>query len=867
MTVTISTAGDLRLDQTSGIQSGGTPDKDDIALTSNLSALPDPFEAFLESLSPSLTTDQLANATTYGGAMEDPNAGYFINVTTDGEPVDDLFFSKSDGTLFNGEIATYTDSSDVTHNITVAGSTDPIYLYSFMGGDVLIGSTEAPAGVDIADPATLDASQIVFAYYLAENDTHTGADAWGITFYPLEHFVDGSSGDALDDAIDLGDFLNVTATGEVSFEFDNLRSGKFLWVALGTESAGLLLTGRDLNVQSGGNKDGQRVSGTNDPSDAVNTSQGGIGATTGINNQMYTPGSVGVITFVAGLDVLSSGTGEASGDNVKDITYDDFINVSTAGVFISQTQGNGTVNMTVSLHEADADNNPANGLQAETSFAYIGAEGGNNNTSGAFQDDDPVNVASVDVYIGNKDTGTLVGTWDSVNSGTTINGVTVTISNNQATFTGLSAGMEVYLSSGSGETFNRLQVAADPGTTSFDIGRVDLDQAATDVQNIGGSVLIHDDPPTITVDDASGDFDAGVLGNWNHDPGTDTFASLSVTLDTYAIGDGSPVTADVSLGTKTATEGGNYVFEGSITADFTPNDGINNPQTIDFVLTMDPDEPETYDLQLETPPSTITKFDTSQGSLPAGGPDAVQTLGFAPTGHTNDVIFFGVVATAPSENGTTASDPDSIEELVNTNPTEAFLESLNVPTLINAGAQMNVSTSGIGINNNNLNGADEGTGSGAFAGTSITSGDQSFVVNPEQDVDTVRVYIDNAVGGYTPTTEDLYYVIYYTDGTVSGPLEVTAAMLSPVPKQDPLGLWPDAAQGGKYFDIESGDKQIEAVQLTMGLGVVKIPVIEFIVETDFNPSPLTLNFTAELFDDDGDSSSDSFSIDLVDSTV
>src|SRR5688572_12259495 len=108
MTVTISTTGDLRLDQSAGIQSGGTPDKDDIALSDQLVASPDPlpstFKSFLDGLS--LTQAQRDNAETYGAAREDSGTGYFINVATDGEPINDLFFSQANGTLFNGQIAT-----------------------------------------------------------------------------------------------------------------------------------------------------------------------------------------------------------------------------------------------------------------------------------------------------------------------------------------------------------------------------------------------------------------------------------------------------------------------------------------------------------------------------------------------------------------------------------------------------------------------------------------------------------------------------------------------------------------------------------------------------------------------------------------
>ena len=33
----------------------------------------------------------------------------------------------------------------------------------------------------------------MFAYYLDENLTHTGADVWAVAFQPLEHFIDGTT--------------------------------------------------------------------------------------------------------------------------------------------------------------------------------------------------------------------------------------------------------------------------------------------------------------------------------------------------------------------------------------------------------------------------------------------------------------------------------------------------------------------------------------------------------------------------------------------------------------------------------------------------------------------------------------------------
>jgi hypothetical protein len=253
--------------------------------------------------------------------------------------------------------------------------------------------------------------------------------------------------------------------------------------------------------------------------------------------------------------------------------------------------------------------------------------------------------------------------------------------------------------------------------------------------------------------------------------------------------------------------------------------------------------------------------DSSQGALKASGPNPVRTLLFGGSEDgADDVLFFGVVATAPAKDGTVVSPliPNDLQDLVVVGATDldeaqirAFLTPTNqIPTLINSGTQMNVSTSGIGINNNNLDGS----------GTGIQAGDESFIFNPEEQVDSVRVYIDNSVGGYSAPTEELYYRIFYIDGTVSQQFLVTSDMLEDALRTDPMV--PQAARGGKYFEID-GDKKIDAVQLTMGTGTIKIPVIQWTIETAFDPEDLRLDFEATLFDGDDDGSTpDAFSVDL-----
>ncbi|MDT4827875.1 hypothetical protein FQZ97_612370 [compost metagenome] len=115
----------------------------------------------------------------------------------------------------------------------------------------------------------------------------------------------------------------------------------------------------------------------------------------------------------------------------------------------------------------------------------------------------------------------------------------------------------------------------------------------------------------------------------------------------------------------------------------------------------------------------------------------------------------------------------------------------------------------------------------------------------------MKVFIDNSVQGYNPATEELYYRIFFEDGSSSDQTKVEAADLT------------SEAGGQKSFLIEwDGTRQIDAVQLTMGLGVIKIPVIEFIQETESLASDIQLAFSATLTDGDGDTATSTFDANL-----
>jgi T1SS-143 domain-containing protein len=321
-------------------------------------------------------------------------------------------------------------------------------------------------------------------------------------------------------------------------------------VAVGNNANGLLVTGEDLNVDD---NTGERVSGGQDPSDAMNTSQGGDGATIGVNSQMFKPGSTGVFTLVTGFAPLDADGPDATGDNVNQIDYNGYLNTGGASLFVSQTQGQGAVNLTIDVFEAGGGTTPEEG------FAYIGVEGGNNGTSGAFADDTLVGVDTVTVKNAG---GVVIGTWvdGQASDGTTQNGVKITITGNSIDVEGIVAGYTVNWTADSGETFNRFHVTADTGSVSFDVGRIDIAQGVLVTENVGEEVFVHDDGPTVSANaTALLDDDALTGGNAGGTGDDVDSANTSGTLGHSFGTDGG----SIAFLTTGAPTGFTYVLSGS----------------------------------------------------------------------------------------------------------------------------------------------------------------------------------------------------------------------------------------------------------------------------------------------------------------
>jgi hypothetical protein len=363
--------------------------------------------------------------------------------------------------------------------------------------------------------------------------------------------------------------------------------------------------------------------------------------------------------------------------------------------------------------------------------------------------------------------------------------------------------------------------------------------------NIGQNLVFQDDGPSLAFGNLIGT--GSILpqqGYWDHSTGADglgaTGLDISLVNNQFTLVRPDNTT---TTGTGTLTEqspspdvNGAFHFAGTLTGDFDNNAATANT-SVDYTLTAFANG--TYALDLVQGFSSEIVLSSADGSLTAGGPDPVRTLLIPPQNPptipspSEEIVFFSAKATASTADiltGIGLGAPD---------PTEAQLQTNPLPSYIDPRA-MNVSTSGIGIANNLFQGDNL---------AAISNADESFVINPESLLTSMKVFIDNSVGGYDTATEDLYYRAFYEDGTFSNLIEVNT-------------VTPEAGGQVSFLIQQQGTKLIDAVQLTMGRGEIKIPTIEFTHETESLASDVKLAFNATLTDKDGDSATSTFDANL-----
>ena len=484
---------DVTYDQSAGVQTPVTPpslDDDgnevDVTLVGDpgeLDGLDAGFEAFLADLS--LTDAQKAFAVLTDAAS---SSATFIQVTADsGETLNDLKLLANSSTAL----------TDIT---TLAG--DSLYVHVDATGDYATLWTSSD-----------DTGRIVGAVALTneiiDNDTtHMATAGVQMVFFEAINHTDT---DSQDESVSLSDVLKVAVDTAVSFDFSQLESGNFLWAAVGDSDAAMLITGQDLNVKDTPGKLGDIDKGNPDPSNTVNTSQAAE-TTIGINAQHFAPtndgdGATGVFTFVTGyepLEHIDPDTGLPdpvfTGQNVTEINYDDYINVSSASVFISQLTGGSTANIHFSFWEAggggSTDKAPSD-LLPEEGYSDVAGQSdsyiGNQDTDSHLTDDTEVAIASV----------TIGGfTWDASTSGDTQDGITVTIDGNDVFVDGAEANDLIEFTAVNGVspvdgTFNRIDIQALQGSAAFDIGQINLTSGGLTGADLGSHLFVDDDGPSL----------------------------------------------------------------------------------------------------------------------------------------------------------------------------------------------------------------------------------------------------------------------------------------------------------------------------------------------------------------------------------
>ncbi|CAI8934742.1 DUF5801 domain-containing protein [Pseudomonas donghuensis] len=363
--------------------------------------------------------------------------------------------------------------------------------------------------------------------------------------------------------------------------------------------------------------------------------------------------------------------------------------------------------------------------------------------------------------------------------------------------------------------------------------------------NIGQNLVIKDDGPALAFGNLIGT--GSVLaqyGFWSKSAGADGLGATGLNIS-LVNGQFTLVRPDntTTTGTGTLTElvpspdvNGAYQFAGTLTGDFDNNAATANT-TVDYTLTAFANGSYALDL-VQGFASTIV-LSSADGALAAGGPDPVRTLlipepaDLTIPSPSEEIVFFSAKALASTADiltGIGLGKPDPVETTLQTDPLPAYIDP----------ASMNVSTAGIGVANNLFQGDNL---------AAISNADESFVVNPESLLTAMKVFIDNSVGGYNTATEDLYYRIYYEDGTFSNLIEVNT-------------LTPEAGGQVSFLIEKQGTALIDAVQLTMARGEIKIPVIQFIQETENLASDIKLAFNATLTDKDGDTATSTFDANL-----
>ncbi|WLG42547.1 hypothetical protein [Pseudomonas sp. FP1740] len=799
---------DVSLDETAGLQNAtatpspaGDADDNDILVAS----LPSTFSTRLTALGAGTATGAALSG--YTGAVGDTGSNAFTISAAPGATITDISFVDSTGAPLNG-----LDSGLLTLDGT------SILLYTDTNDNILLGRAGSATGA------------IVFAAYIEETGSPaSGGKIWTVEYQPLKH-PDASNPD---DAVNLLNKVFVGTSQDLEFSLAGVPSGQNLFLMFTkanptvVDDAGVLRI-TDPTIIATGKDPADQSSGANiNTGDTIITSQAANPTTFGTNNQMITEQEGIRFSFVTGArqDVTVPNLDPNEADVEANIDFTAVFNAKMASFDVVQLQSGKSAVVKVSAFST----------AAEPGVNFI--NGYANDTA----------VAITNVRVINTSTGQVV---ENSNGSVNDPAITISFTGGVATITGVLAGYQIEYTTASDH--NRVLVengaALDArGNThaDFDVGGFTLLQTSVTTAEIGSKMIFEDDGPTLAFGNLIGT--GSILpqqGYWDHSAGADGLDAngldISLVNNQFTLVRPDNTT---TTGTGTLTEqspspdaNGAYHFAGTLTGDFDNNAATANT-SVDYTLTAYNNG--TYTLDLVQGFSSTVVLSSADGSLSAGGPDPVRTLLIPPTNDptipsaSEEIVFFSAKALASTADiltGIGLGAPDPTEAQLQTNPLPSYIDS----------RAMNVSTSGIGVANNVL----QGDNLAAIGAT-----DESFVINPESLLSAMKIFIDNSVGGYNTATEDLYYRIYYEDGTFSNLTEVNT-------------LTPEAGGQVSFLVEKQGTALIDAVQLTMGRGDIKIPVIQFIQQTENLASDIKLAFNATVTDRDGDAATSTFDANL-----
>ena len=355
---------------------------------------------------------------------------------------------------------------------------------------------------------------------------------------------------------------------------------------------------------------------------------------------------------------------------------------------------------------------------------------------------------------------------------------------------------------------------------------------ASDSIDISGAIKFTDDGPELDFQDLVGSgTDEPQTGFWNGGAGADGADSLEITLDGYTIGVNA-VTVSSSL-PLTDISDGNYTYAGLITDDF-DGDGENDEFRFDLIVNAD----GTYVIDLEEGFTSTTTVSSSVGTVSASGPFPSQQVDIPDDiNPTETIVFTGVdddISEQDIKDFILGNTADEINNAVNTNPNSQPAGLLT--------DEMNLANGQVGVNNQLFNDSDQqgGGDKDSMVIDPLLSSASSFDINI-----TANQPFDLG--------ESMSYKVFYDNGTVeNGTLNGTGALKYTIEADPLIGL-------------------IDAVQLTMEEGTVKIGSVSANVVTTTVAEPVSLDFSAVLTDLDGDSASDGdggttssgFTIDLL----